>query len=167
MMGVPDPGRLALNAITIKQAIIIAVIFEFLGAWLAGGEVTATIRGGIVDPDLLAAEHHRIVAVEPHRAAHIGCPVRAPSRDHHPAHRLARLERSPAVAVEPNRDRLLRRFRLRNPRHDDVERPGDQVVRVQLVRLRDHGRCHVDHIPISCSIFRSVWTWRRRPNHMR
>jgi inorganic phosphate transporter, PiT family len=41
------------KAITIKQAIIIAVIFEFLGAWLAGGEVTATIRGGIIDPDLL------------------------------------------------------------------------------------------------------------------
>ena len=43
------------KAITIKQAIIIAVIFEFLGAWLAGGEVTATIRGGIVDPALLEA----------------------------------------------------------------------------------------------------------------
>lgn len=37
------------KAITIKQAIIIAVIFEFAGAWLAGGEVTATIRQGIVD----------------------------------------------------------------------------------------------------------------------
>ncbi|RUR33273.1 inorganic phosphate transporter [Vreelandella andesensis] len=42
------------KAITIKQAIIIAVIFEFLGAWLAGGEVTATIRGGMLDPVLLA-----------------------------------------------------------------------------------------------------------------
>ncbi|MDR5906432.1 anion permease [Franzmannia qiaohouensis] len=41
------------KAITIKQAIIIAVIFEFLGAWLAGGEVTSTIRGGMIDPDLL------------------------------------------------------------------------------------------------------------------
>lgn len=41
------------KAITIKQAIIIAVIFEFLGAWLAGGEVTSTIRGGIIDPDLM------------------------------------------------------------------------------------------------------------------
>ncbi|SES30942.1 inorganic phosphate transporter, PiT family [Vreelandella subterranea] len=41
------------KAITIKQAIIIAVIFEFLGAWLAGGEVTATIRGGMLDPALL------------------------------------------------------------------------------------------------------------------
>lgn len=42
------------KAITIKQAIMIAVVFEFLGAWLAGGEVTATIRGGILDPVLLA-----------------------------------------------------------------------------------------------------------------
>ncbi|MCG9963005.1 inorganic phosphate transporter [Shewanella cutis] len=37
------------NAITIKQAIIIAMIFEFSGAFLAGGEVTNTIRSGIVD----------------------------------------------------------------------------------------------------------------------
>ncbi|WP_148253370.1 inorganic phosphate transporter [Aidingimonas lacisalsi] len=41
------------RAITIKQAIIIAVIFEFLGAWLAGGEVTDTVRKGIIDPALL------------------------------------------------------------------------------------------------------------------
>ncbi|ABZ78124.1 phosphate transporter [Shewanella halifaxensis HAW-EB4] len=37
------------NAITIKQAIIIAMIFEFAGAYLAGGEVTNTIRNGIID----------------------------------------------------------------------------------------------------------------------
>jgi inorganic phosphate transporter, PiT family len=37
------------NAITIKQAIIIAMIFEFAGAYLAGGEVTDTIRSGIID----------------------------------------------------------------------------------------------------------------------
>ena len=42
------------RAITIKQAIIIAAIFEFLGAFLAGGEVTSTIRKGIVDPELYA-----------------------------------------------------------------------------------------------------------------
>ena len=35
------------KAITIKQAIVIAAIFEFLGAFLAGGEDTATIRKGI------------------------------------------------------------------------------------------------------------------------
>ncbi|MBL4681246.1 MAG: inorganic phosphate transporter [Pseudomonadales bacterium] len=38
------------KAITIKQAICIAIIFEFAGAYLAGGEVTATIRKGIIDP---------------------------------------------------------------------------------------------------------------------
>lgn len=37
------------KAITIKQAVIIAAIFEFAGAYLAGGEVTNTIRKGIVD----------------------------------------------------------------------------------------------------------------------
>ena len=42
------------KAITIKQAILVAAIFEFLGAVLAGGAVTSTIRKGIVDTDLLA-----------------------------------------------------------------------------------------------------------------
>ena len=37
------------KAITIKQAVIIAAIFEFAGAVLAGGQVTSTIRKGIVD----------------------------------------------------------------------------------------------------------------------
>jgi PiT family inorganic phosphate transporter len=38
------------KALTIKQAIIIAMVFEFAGAYLAGGEVTSTIRKGIIDP---------------------------------------------------------------------------------------------------------------------
>lgn len=38
------------GAITIKQAIIIAAIFEFAGAFIAGGNVTKTIRKGIIDP---------------------------------------------------------------------------------------------------------------------
>ena len=38
------------KAITFKQAIIIAAIFEFAGAFLAGGHVTSTIRKGIIDP---------------------------------------------------------------------------------------------------------------------
>lgn len=42
------------RAITLKQAIIIAIIFEFAGAYLAGGAVTATIRSGITDAGLLA-----------------------------------------------------------------------------------------------------------------
>lgn len=38
------------KAITIRQAIIIAAVFEFSGAFLAGGRVTSTIRKGIIDP---------------------------------------------------------------------------------------------------------------------
>jgi len=49
------------GAVTIKQAIIIAVIFEFAGAILAGGEVTATIRKGILDASLFANEPHLLV----------------------------------------------------------------------------------------------------------
>ncbi|MFQ5355244.1 MAG: inorganic phosphate transporter [Mariprofundaceae bacterium] len=37
------------KALTFKQAVIIAAIFELAGAILAGGEVTKTIRKGIVD----------------------------------------------------------------------------------------------------------------------
>jgi len=42
------------GALSIRQAILIAMCFEFLGAWLAGGEVTSTIRKGIIDPGLLS-----------------------------------------------------------------------------------------------------------------
>lgn len=42
------------KALTIKQAIIIAAIFEFAGAYLAGGSVTSTIRSGIIDPSYFA-----------------------------------------------------------------------------------------------------------------
>ncbi len=38
------------GAISIKQAIIIAAIFEFAGAFIAGGNVTRTIRKDIIDP---------------------------------------------------------------------------------------------------------------------
>ncbi len=41
------------KALTIKQAIFIAMIFEFAGAYLAGGEVTSTIRKGIIDSSLM------------------------------------------------------------------------------------------------------------------
>jgi PiT family inorganic phosphate transporter len=37
------------GAITVRKAIIIAAIFEFSGAVLAGGHVTSTIRKGIID----------------------------------------------------------------------------------------------------------------------
>lgn len=38
------------GAVSVKQAIGIAIIFEFLGAVIAGGHVTKTIRKGIIDP---------------------------------------------------------------------------------------------------------------------
>ncbi|MCI5115060.1 MAG: anion permease [Candidatus Electrothrix sp. AW1] len=38
------------GAVTVKQAICIAIVFEFAGAVLAGGHVTQTIRKGIIDP---------------------------------------------------------------------------------------------------------------------
>ncbi|WP_233116473.1 inorganic phosphate transporter [Aggregatibacter actinomycetemcomitans] len=37
------------GAVTAKQAIFIAIIFEAAGAYLAGGEVTETIKRGIID----------------------------------------------------------------------------------------------------------------------
>jgi PiT family inorganic phosphate transporter len=49
------------GAVTVEQAIIIAAIFEFAGAFIAGGNVTATIRKGIVDPSGLADSPEIIV----------------------------------------------------------------------------------------------------------
>ncbi len=49
------------KALTIKQAIIIAAIFEFAGAILAGGQVTKTIRKGIVDADMLGSSPELLV----------------------------------------------------------------------------------------------------------
>ncbi len=42
------------KVLTIRKAIIVAAIFEFAGSVLAGGEVTSTIRGGIIDSSVLA-----------------------------------------------------------------------------------------------------------------
>ena len=49
------------KAITVKQAILIAMIFEFAGAYLAGGEVTSTIRKGIIDPAILTDKPQLLV----------------------------------------------------------------------------------------------------------
>jgi PiT family inorganic phosphate transporter len=49
------------KALTIKQAILVAAVFEFLGAVLAGGAVTDTVRKGIVDTDLLAGDPKLLV----------------------------------------------------------------------------------------------------------
>lgn len=42
------------KAITVRQAMIIAVIFEFAGAILGGNHVTTTIRSGIINTTLLS-----------------------------------------------------------------------------------------------------------------
>ncbi|MCK4865392.1 MAG: inorganic phosphate transporter, partial [Gammaproteobacteria bacterium] len=49
------------GAITIKQAVLIAAIFEFAGAFLAGGQVTKTIRKGIIDAEMLSATPELLV----------------------------------------------------------------------------------------------------------
>lgn len=49
------------NALTLKSAVIIAAIFEFAGAYLAGGEVTSTIRKGIIDASLLSSTPELLV----------------------------------------------------------------------------------------------------------
>lgn len=49
------------KAITIKQALILAAIFEFAGAYLAGGQVTETIRKGLVDMDAFSANPELLV----------------------------------------------------------------------------------------------------------
>lgn len=49
------------RAVTIRQAIVIAMIFEFAGAYLAGGEVTQTIRSGIIDTSAFAGHPQTLV----------------------------------------------------------------------------------------------------------
>ncbi len=49
------------KALTVKQAILIAMVFEFIGAFLAGGEVTSTIRKGIIDPELFTDDPELLV----------------------------------------------------------------------------------------------------------
>jgi PiT family inorganic phosphate transporter len=49
------------KAVTIKQAFIIAAVFEFAGAFLAGGEVTKTIRKGMIDSQVLAGSPELVV----------------------------------------------------------------------------------------------------------
>ena len=42
------------KAIKLRTAVIIAAVFEFAGAYLAGGDVTSTIRKGMVDASLMS-----------------------------------------------------------------------------------------------------------------
>jgi PiT family inorganic phosphate transporter len=49
------------RALTVAQAVLIACIFEFAGAYLAGGEVTSTIRKGIIDAGVVSATPELLV----------------------------------------------------------------------------------------------------------
>jgi PiT family inorganic phosphate transporter len=49
------------GALTIRKAIIVAAIFEFAGAVLAGGEVTSTIRSGIIEASYVVDEPELLV----------------------------------------------------------------------------------------------------------
>ncbi len=49
------------KAVTIAQAVLIAAVFEFAGAILAGGEVTNTVRKGIVNPSVFADQPQLLV----------------------------------------------------------------------------------------------------------
>ena len=73
------------GAITLRQAVIIAAIFEFAGAFLVGSSVTNTIRKGILDPGPFLQDPEALVrgmfaalvgaAVWLHIATHFGLPV--------------------------------------------------------------------------------------------
>ena len=49
------------KVLTIRQAVVIAAVFEFAGAFLAGGQVTSTIRKGIIDSGAVAQSPELLV----------------------------------------------------------------------------------------------------------
>ena len=49
------------GALTLKQAVMIAAVFEFLGAFLAGGEVTSTIRSGIISAESISMQPDTLI----------------------------------------------------------------------------------------------------------
>jgi len=73
------------GALTLKKALFLSMIFNFLGAVLAGGHVTNTIRKGIVDPMLFLNTPERLVlgmlasllaaGIWIHLASYYGLPV--------------------------------------------------------------------------------------------
>lgn len=73
------------KALTLKRAVIVAAIFEFLGAFFLGGSVSDTMRKGIVDPGLFAGNPELLVygmlaallaaAIWLHLATALGMPV--------------------------------------------------------------------------------------------
>jgi PiT family inorganic phosphate transporter len=73
------------RALTLKQAVLVSIIANVLGACLAGGHVTNTISKGMIDPGLLADEPNRLMlgmfaaliaaSLWVHLATYFGLPV--------------------------------------------------------------------------------------------
>lgn len=72
------------GTLTLRNAIIIAAIFELLGAVVAGGDVVTTIKSGIIDPNMIASNEEFVLimmsallagAVWLNLATYIGAPV--------------------------------------------------------------------------------------------
>ena len=49
------------RALTLKQAVVISIVANLLGAILAGGHVTNTIRKGMINPELLAGSPEHLM----------------------------------------------------------------------------------------------------------
>lgn len=49
------------GAMTVKTAIIVAAVFEFAGAALAGANVTETVRSGIIDPSRMSGQPETLI----------------------------------------------------------------------------------------------------------
>jgi PiT family inorganic phosphate transporter len=49
------------GALTVRQALVVAAVFEFGGAVLAGGEVTSTIRRGIIDSSFVVGDPQLLI----------------------------------------------------------------------------------------------------------
>ena len=49
------------RALRVGQAVLVAAVFELLGAFLVGGHVTRTIRGGILDTTMMAGAPDDVV----------------------------------------------------------------------------------------------------------
>ncbi len=73
------------RAVTLKRAILIAAVFEFLGAFLVGSHVTNTVRKGIIDPLFFVSQPELLAygmfsallaaAIFQHLATFLGFPV--------------------------------------------------------------------------------------------
>lgn len=49
------------HAISVRQAILVAVVFEIAGAFFGGSQVTETVRNGIIELDLLGSSSHLLI----------------------------------------------------------------------------------------------------------